>query len=76
LRWQATVSIRTPEERDEAIAVLGCLFSEGKIAMPIDQVVPFAEVPDALERLGGGVNGKLISRVGVQDGMKRNLGLL
>lgn len=56
-------SIRTPEERDEAIAVLGRLFSEGKIAMPIDQVVPFADVPEALERLGGGVNGKLIARV-------------
>jgi NADPH2:quinone reductase len=56
-------SIRTAEERDEAIAVLGRLFSEGKIAMPIDQVVPFAEIPEALERLGGGVNGKLIGRV-------------
>lgn len=56
-------SIRTPEERDEAITVLGRLFSEGKIAMPIDQVVPFAEVPEALQKLGGGVNGKLIARV-------------
>jgi NADPH2:quinone reductase len=31
--------------------------------MPIDQVVPFTEVPRALARLGGGVNGKLIVRV-------------
>lgn len=56
-------SIRTPEERDEAIAVLGRLFTEGKITMPIDRVVPFAGVPEALEQLGGGVNGKLIARV-------------
>jgi NADPH2:quinone reductase len=53
------------DQRDEAIAVLGRLFSEGKIAMPLDQVVPFAELPEALERLGGGVNGKLFASVGV-----------
>ncbi|MEK4439221.1 zinc-binding dehydrogenase [Paenibacillus sp. FSL K6-2862] len=56
-------SVRTPDERDEAITVLGRLFSEGKIAMPIDQVVSFTDVPEALERLGGGVIGKLIARV-------------
>ncbi|AYM09353.1 quinone oxidoreductase family protein [Agrobacterium tumefaciens] len=56
-------SIRTPEERDEAITVLGRLFSEGKIIMPIDEEIPFTEVSEALERLGGGVNGKLIARV-------------
>lgn len=56
-------SVRTPEEREEAIAVLGRLFSERKISMPIDRVVPFAAVPEALDRLGGGVNGKLIARV-------------
>ncbi len=56
-------SVRTPEERDEAIATLGRLFSEGRIRMPIDRVVPFAEVAEALERLGGGVRGKLIARV-------------
>jgi NADPH2:quinone reductase len=56
-------SIRTAEERDEAIATLGRLFSEGRISMPIDRVVPFADIPEALDRLGGGVNGKLIARV-------------
>ncbi|MEK4439227.1 zinc-binding dehydrogenase [Paenibacillus sp. FSL K6-2862] len=56
-------SVRTPDERDEAITVLGRLFSEGMIAMPIDRVVSFTDVPEALEHLGGGVNGKLIARV-------------
>jgi len=56
-------SVRTHEERDEAITVLGRLYSGGKIAMPIDRVISFAEVPAALDRLGGGVNGKLIARV-------------
>ena len=56
-------SVRTPEERDEAVNVLGRLFSEGKIAMPIDRLVPFADVPQALDLLGGGVNGKLIARI-------------
>lgn len=56
-------SVRTVQERDEAIEILGQLFSQGKIAMPIDQVVPFEEVAQALDRLGGGVNGKLIARV-------------
>lgn len=56
-------SVRTPDERDEAITVLGRLFSERKIAMPIDQVIAFADVPGALDRLGGAVNGKLIARV-------------
>lgn len=56
-------SVRTAEERDEAIEVLGRLFTEGRISMPIDHVVPFAEVAQALDRLGGGVNGKLIARV-------------
>lgn len=56
-------SVRTPEERDEAIETLGQLFSAGKISMPIDHVVPFADVAKALDRLGGGVNGKLIARV-------------
>ncbi|WP_337036999.1 quinone oxidoreductase family protein [Pantoea agglomerans] len=56
-------SVRTSDERDEAITELGHLFTEHKIAMPIDQVVPFTEVPRALARLGGGVNGKLIVRV-------------
>jgi NADPH2:quinone reductase len=57
-------SVRTAEERDEAIATLGRLFSEGKISMPIDTIIPFAEVPQALDRLGGSVNGKLIARIG------------
>ena len=55
--------VRTPGEREEAVEVLGRLFSEGRIAMPIDLVVPFADVAQALDRLGGGVNGKLIARV-------------
>lgn len=46
-------SVRTVEERDEAIAALGRLFTDGKIAMPIDQVVPFGGVPEALNLLGG-----------------------
>lgn len=54
-------SVRTPEERDEAIAELGRMFKERKIWMPIDKVVSFAEVPDALERLGAGVLGKQIA---------------
>lgn len=56
-------SVRTLRERDEAIEVLGKLFTEGKISMPIDHVVPFAKVAEALDRLGGGVKGKLIARV-------------
>jgi len=56
-------SVRTPEERDEAIAVLGRLFSEKKIAMPIDRIISFAEVAEQLDRLGGGVSGKLIARI-------------
>ena len=56
-------SVRTPEERDVAITELGRLFTERKIIMPIDQVVSFKDVPEALTRLGGGVNGKLIVRV-------------
>lgn len=56
-------SVRTAEERSEAIVMLSRLFSEGKITMPIDQVVSFAEVPTALDRLGGAVNGKLIVRI-------------
>jgi len=59
-------SVRTAEERDDAIATLGRLFSEGKISMPIDKIISFAEVPEALERLGGAVNGKLIARIGGQ----------
>ncbi|CAG2095767.1 NADPH:quinone oxidoreductase family protein [Xanthomonas euroxanthea] len=58
-------SVRTPEEQEDAVTVLGKFFSEGKISMPIDQVVAFADVPQALEHLGGGVSGKLIARVGV-----------
>ncbi|MDF2797449.1 MAG: putative oxidoreductase [Devosia sp.] len=57
-------SIRTAEEREEGIATLGRLYTEGKISMPIDKLFPFAEVPDAVERLGGGVSGKLIVSVG------------
>jgi len=57
-------SVRTTEERDEAVHVLGRMFSAGDISMPIDQVVPFADVAAALHRLGGGVNGKLIARIG------------
>jgi NADPH2:quinone reductase len=57
-------TVRTAEERDEAIAVLGRLFAERKITMPIDRIVSFAEVPEALDRLGGSVNGKLIARIG------------
>lgn len=59
-------SVRTAEERDEAITILGRLFSEGKISVPIDSIISFAEVPQALERLGGAVNGKLIARIGSQ----------
>ncbi|REG32903.1 NADPH:quinone reductase-like Zn-dependent oxidoreductase [Archangium gephyra] len=59
-------SVRTAEERDDAITTLGRLFSEGKISMPIDKIIPFAEVPEALDRLGGAVNGKLIARIGDQ----------
>lgn len=59
-------SLRTAEERDEAITILNRLFSEGKISMPIDRIISFAEVPQDLERLGGAVNGKLIARVGGQ----------
>lgn len=59
-------SVRTAEERDDAITTLGRLFSEGKISMPIDRIISFAEVPQALERLGGAVNGKLIARIGGQ----------
>jgi NADPH2:quinone reductase len=56
--------VRTVEERDEAIAMLDRLFSERKISMPIDRIISFAEVPEALDRLGGAVNGKLIARIG------------
>lgn len=59
-------SVRTAEERDEAITILNRLFSEGKISMPIDRIISFAEVPQALECLGGAVNGKLIARIGSQ----------
>lgn len=57
-------SVRTVEERDEAIALLARLFSEGKISMPINKIISFTEAPEALEELGGAVNGKLIVRVG------------
>jgi len=60
-------SVRTAEEREEAITLLGRLFSAGKISMPIDRIVSFADVPEALERLGGGVNGKLIAHIGGQQ---------
>ena len=60
-------TVRTPAERDEAITELERLFTAGKIAMPIDQVVSFTDVPGALNRLGGGVNGKLIVRVSYDD---------
>lgn len=56
-------SVRTEEERDEAVRTLGRLFSEGKISVPIDDVIPFADVAQALDRLGGGVKGKLIAHV-------------
>jgi NADPH2:quinone reductase len=56
-------SVRTIEERDEAITTLGRLFSAGKISMPIEEIISFAEVPEALDRLGGAVNGKLIARI-------------
>lgn len=56
-------SIRTVEERQEGIATLGRLYTEGKISMPINKVFPFADVPDAIERLGGSVSGKLIVSV-------------
>ncbi|MDC0707171.1 zinc-binding dehydrogenase [Stigmatella sp. ncwal1] len=59
-------SVRTAEERDDALTTLGRLFSEGKIFMPIDKIISFAEVPEALDRLGGAVNGKLIARIGDQ----------
>ncbi len=59
-------SVRTADERDEAITILGRLFYERKISMPIDRVISFAEVPEALDRLGGSVNGKLIARIGGQ----------
>lgn len=60
-------TVRTPAERDEAITELERLFTAGKIAMPIDQVVSFTDVPGALNRLGGGVNGKLIVRVSYDE---------
>lgn len=60
-------TVRTSAERDEAITELERLFTAGKIAMPIDQVVSFTDVPGALNRLGGGVNGKLIVRVSYDD---------
>ncbi|WP_074956656.1 NADPH:quinone oxidoreductase family protein [Myxococcus fulvus] len=53
-------SVRTPEERDDALTVLGRLFSDGAISMPIDEIVPFTRAPQALDRLGGEVHGKLI----------------
>lgn len=60
-------TVRTLEERDEAITTLHRLFSERKISIPIDKVVSFNEVPEALDRLGGAVNGKLIVRVSYSD---------
>lgn len=60
-------TVRTPAERDEAITELERLFTAGKITMPIDQVVSFTDVPGALNRLGGGVNGKLIVRVSYDE---------
>lgn len=69
-------SVRTAAERDEAIATLGRLFSEGKISMPIDEVIPFAEVPRALDRLGGAVSGKLIARIGHGSGGRLRAGQL
>lgn len=56
-------SVRTTEERDEGVRTLSRLYSEGKILVPIDEVVAFTDVAKALDRLGGGVNGKLIARV-------------
>jgi NADPH2:quinone reductase len=54
---------RTAAEREDAIAVLGSLHRQGRIRMPIDQVVAFADVPAALDRLGGAVSGKLIAHI-------------
>ncbi|QQD77909.1 zinc-binding dehydrogenase (plasmid) [Curtobacterium sp. YC1] len=54
---------RTVAERDAAIATLGMLSDQGRIHMPIDQVVDFADVPGALDRLGGSVSGKLIAHI-------------
>lgn len=59
-------TVRTAQERDDAVNTLGSLFSEGKISVPIDEVIPFADVAKALDRLGGGVKGKLIARVSEQ----------
>jgi NADPH2:quinone reductase len=56
-------TVRTPAERDDAIATLGALFREGRIHMPIDQIVEFADVPEALDRLGGAVSGKLVAHI-------------
>jgi NADPH2:quinone reductase len=56
-------TVRTVAERDDAIATLGELFYEGRIRMPIDQIVAFADIPDALDRLGGGVSGKLVAHI-------------
>jgi NADPH2:quinone reductase len=56
-------TVRTPAERDDAIATLGLLFRQGRIHMPIDQIVAFADIPDALDRLGGAVSGKLVAHI-------------
>lgn len=56
-------SVRTPAERDEAIATLDRMFRSGQIQMPIEEVVEFADMPQALDRLGGTLKGKLIGRV-------------
>ena len=57
-------SVRTIAERNEGVRTLSRLFSEGKISVPIDEVIAFGDVARALDRLGGGVSGKLIARVG------------
>lgn len=56
-------SVRTEKERSEAIEVLNRFYNEQKISVPIDHVVSFDEVPEALELLGGRVSGKLIVRI-------------
>jgi NADPH2:quinone reductase len=56
-------SVRTTAEREEAIATLAAFFRAGRIHMPIDQVVELADIPDALDRLGGGVSGKLVAHI-------------
>lgn len=56
-------SVRSAQERDEAIATLDRLFSERRIFVPIDRIISLDEVPEALDRLGGAVKGKLIARI-------------